>query len=81
MQAGVLLARIGNSVEPGGEIGDQILHIFQADMQAYQSAGEVYATRWANGFQFFRLVSQDQGFKAAPGIGHAEVAEVIQKLG
>ena len=53
-------------------------------MDANQRTAEIDFSFRTDGGDLFRLVSQNQRFKTAPGIGHAEQAEVVEirsKLG
>ncbi len=66
------VAMLYNSRKTGVQIGNQIVDIFQTNMQANQGPAKIDLALWANGGDMFWLICQDQRFIPAPRVGHAE---------
>lgn len=66
------VAMLYNPRKTGVQIGNQIVDIFQTNMQANQGPAKIDLALWANGCDMFWLICQDQRFIPAPRVGHAE---------
>lgn len=66
------VAMLYNSRKTGVQIGNQIVDIFQTNMQANQGPAKIDLALGANGGDMFWLIRQDQRFIPAPRVGHAE---------
>ena len=66
------LAMLHNSGKSRVQIGNQIVDVFQTNMQANQCAAEINLSLWADGGDMFRLIREDQRFITAPRVGHAK---------
>ncbi len=59
MSANLKVAMLYNPRKTGVQIGNQIVDIFQTNMQANQGPAKIYLALWANGGDMFWLICQD----------------------